>query len=90
MPFGELPIVRRFMKGVYELRPTFPKHKEIWDVKILLYYFHHQDCAAALTLKDLTLKVTILLLLLSGQRCQTIHYLSIDQMHKSADKYVFA
>ena len=90
MPFGELPIVRRFMKGVYELRPTFPKHKEIWDVKILFYYFHHQDCAAALTLNDLTLKVTILLLLLSGQRCQTIQYLSINQMHKSADKYVFA
>ena len=61
-----IPIVRRFTKGVYELRPTFHKHKEIWNVK------RKQDCAAALTLKDLTLKVTFLLLLLSGQRCKTI------------------
>ena len=30
--FGEHPVVCRFLKGVFELRPSLPKYTEIWDV----------------------------------------------------------
>ena len=88
-PFGQLPMVKRFLKGVYELRPSFPKHKDIWDLKLIFDYFRTQDSAANLSLKELTLKVTFLLLLLSGQRCQTVRCLNIDHMQKSTNKYTF-
>ena len=37
--FGQIPIVKRFMKGVFELRPTFPRISVVWDVNILFDYF---------------------------------------------------
>ena len=69
------------MKGIYELCPSFPKYTSVWDLKTVLNYFR--------SLKDLSLKVTFLLGLLSGQRCQTIHLLRTDHMEKSETKYVF-
>ena len=89
LPFGQLPIVQRFMKGIYELRPSFPKYTSVWDLKIVFNYFRSQPSASELTLKHLSLKVTFLLGLLSGQRCQTIHLLRIDHMDESETKYVF-
>lgn len=43
-----------------------------------------------LSLKNLTLKVVMLMALLSGQRRQTLHTLSIDCMQISSDKCVFS
>ena len=40
-------------------------------------------------LKDLTLKLTMLLALLTGQRCQTLHLLNIDNMQLLKDKCIF-
>ena len=84
--FGQLPIVQRFIKGIYELRPSFPKYTSVWDLKTVLNYLRSQPTASDLALKDLSLKVTFLLGLLSGQRCQTIH---LFHMEKSETKYVF-
>ena len=42
-----------------------------------------------LSLKNLTLKVAILMALLSGQRRHTLHTFSIDCVQKSSDKCVF-
>ena len=72
-PFGQLPIVRRFMKGIFELRPALPRYKSIWDLSVVFNYFRGRPSAPELSLKDLTLKLTFLLSLLSGQRCQTIN-----------------
>ena len=89
VPLGQLPLIKRFMKGIFELRPSLPKHKEIWDVKLVFDYFRQQDLPAALSLKDLSQKLAFLLCLLSGQRCQTIKYLNIDSMTVTMDRYVF-
>ena len=40
-------------------------------------------------MKDLTLKTTMLLALLSGQRCQTLHFLSVSSMVMKPDSCVF-
>ena len=37
--FGQLPIVEHFMKGVFQLRPSIPKHHSIWDVKQIFDFF---------------------------------------------------
>lgn len=89
IPFGKLPIVKRFMKGIFEQRPTFPRHQDIWDLKPVFDHFRSQHGAANLTLKELSMKTTFLLCLLSGQRCQTIKLLNIDHMDVMADRYIF-
>ena len=56
---------------------------------IALIFFRRQPMPSALSLKDLSVKVTFLIALLSRQRCQTIHLLTIDNMTLVADKYTF-
>ena len=81
MSFGNHPSVRRFMKGVYETsRPSPPKHQEIWGVRADLEFLQTQTPAEGLSLKNLTMKLCMLLALISAQRCQTLKALSIDYL----------
>jgi len=89
VPFGQLPIVKRFMKGIFELHPALPRYKSIWDVSIVFNYFRKRPSASDLNLKELTLKLTFLLSLLSGQRCQAIKSLTIDNRELSSKKCIF-
>ena len=36
--FGENPYVKRFMKGVFQTRPSLPRYSQIWDVTLVLHY----------------------------------------------------
>ena len=87
--FGAHPMVCRFLKGVFQLKPSLPKYRNIWDVNIVLTYLSSLHPPKDLTLKDLTLKTTMLLALLSGQRCQTLHFLSVSSMVMKPDSCVF-
>ena len=87
--FGSHPMVCRFLKGVFELKPSLPKYKNIWDVNIVLTYLSSLHPPQDLTLKDLTYKTAMLLALLSGQRCHTLHLLSVSCMVLKHDSCVF-
>ena len=80
--FGEHPVVCRFLKGVFELRLSLSKYTEIWDVATVLEYLKTLSPAKELSLKILTKKVTMLLCLLMGQRCQTVHSFDIRYIQK--------
>ena len=44
--FGNLPSVKRLMKGIYEAKPNFPKYRTIWNVGTVFNYYRqleHQD-----------------------------------------------
>jgi integrase len=79
---GEHKLVKRFFKGIYRMKPPAPRYVETWDVSKVLHYLgtalkdNH-----GISLKDLSLKTVALLALLSGQRCQTIHQIKIDNIH---------
>ena len=89
IPFGQLPLLRRFMKGIFEFRPSFPRYPTVWNVNTVFNYVRTQPDIADLSLKELSLRLTFLLLLLSGQHCQTVHYFAIDNMELSDTKCVF-
>ena len=75
--FGEHPLVRRFLEGVFELKPSLPKYNEIWDVSLVLEYLRHLPGLENINLKDHSRKLAMLLCLLTGQRRQTIHKFDI-------------
>ena len=77
---GDHPLISRFLKGVFQMRPALPRYTEIWDIDIVLNYLRTISPANKLNLKLLTYKVTMLLTLLTGQRIQTIQLLNIDFM----------
>ena len=76
--FGEHPLVCRYMRGIFQLRPALPKYSETWDVNVVLTHLKTFAEAALLPIKDLTIKLNILLFLTTGQRGQTIHKLDIN------------
>ena len=77
---GSHPLVSRFLKGVYQSHTPAPKYNHIWDLSIVLKYLGTLHPVDAITLKNLTLKLLMLLLLVTGKRGQTIHMLSLDRM----------
>ena len=89
MLFRSHPLVTRYLKGVFNTRPSFPRYKQVWDVTIVLKFLKSLDPLDSLSLKDLTLKTTMLLALLSGQRCQTLRAIKIDSMVLDDDKCTF-
>ena len=87
-PVGEHPLICRFLKGVFEsLRPALPKYTEIWDVVIVLRYLKTLYPPQDITLKRLTLKMTTLLCLLTGQRSHTIHKFDTQFIQKLPNMY---
>ena len=75
--FGTHPLVTRLMKGIYELIKPKPKYNQIWDVSVL-DYLKTLYPLEKLSLKELTQKTVMLLLLVTGQRGQFIHLLSLN------------
>ena len=87
--FGSHQLILQFVKGAFEKRTPHPKYNKIWDVSLVLNYLTTLDPIEKLTLKDLTLKLLMLLLLVTGQRGQSIHLLNIVIMHISDTSCVF-
>jgi hypothetical protein len=87
--FGNHPLVTRFVKGVFVSRPALPRYTEIWDISLVFNYLRTLHPVEELNLKELTLKTVMLLAILSGQRYQTLHALSITSMERQENKYTF-
>ena len=87
--FGSHPLVTRFVKGVFETRPSLPRYKEIWDVNSVLKVLATWTLRVDLSLRDLSWKLTMLLALLSGQRVQTLKAFTLTSMTLTANTCVF-
>ena len=87
--FGEHHLVKLFIKGVYNLKPPSPRYLETWDPQIVLNFLKSWAPAHKITLKQLSQKVVMLILLVTGHRGQTILALDAHKMDISASKYTF-
>ena len=73
-PVGQHPLVIRLLKGIFNSRPALPRTNVTWDPEIVLKLIKNKfSPSARLKLFQLTLKVTTLLWLLTGQRSQSLH-----------------
>ena len=87
--FGSNALVSRFMRGVFLQRPALPRYKEIWNVSIVHRYVEKWYPLKALDLKHLTFKTVMLVELSSGQRCQKINALNINNMQLTEKRCIF-
>ena len=67
-------------KVPFQKMPSPPPHGKILKKGPETKYLKTLHPIRGLHLRDLTLKITMLIALLSGQRCQTIHALDINDM----------
>jgi hypothetical protein len=77
------------MKGVFNLRPPVSRYCATWDVDIVLKYLRTLSPVKELSFKDLTLKVVMLMALISAQRAQTLHLLKMKYLSKHRNAFVF-
>lgn len=86
---GSHPLVVRFMKGVYNLRPMRSRYSQTWSVDLVLNYLKKLSPVRKLSLKELSLKLVMLIALTNAARVQTIHLLSVNSLSKESSAYVF-
>ena len=86
---GAHPLVVRYMKGVFNLRPTKPRYSGTWDVSMVLRFLQTWSSVKLMSLKQLTLKLTMLIALTNAARVQSIHQIHVHNMKKCFNEYVF-
>ena len=77
---GNHPLVNRLLRGVFNLRPTKPRYTETWDVKPVLQRLRSMSPLHTLSLKELTLKLVMLMTLTQATRVQTLHLLILKDI----------
>ena len=77
---GEHTIISKFLKGVFNLRPSLPKSSVTWDTRNVLEFLRSWYPLKHLSLFQLSIKTVLLMLLISGQRGQTIWVLKIKDV----------
>lgn len=70
-------IVKRFMKGIFNIKPSLPKYNNVLDVSVVLDYLETLMPLQTISLRLLSHKLVTLLALLSGQRSQTLQLIDI-------------
>lgn len=79
--------IKRFMKGVFRLRPTAPKYNLTWDPNVVLNYLAQKWPNEDLNLETLSKKTITLLALVSAHRVQTFSLIKLSNiiMHNTAE-----
>ena len=86
---GNHSLISRFMKGIFSLRPPVPRYEVIWDVNIVLDFLRKLAPIYKLSLKQLTLKLTMLIALVTAQRAQTLKKLKISNLRYEGSSAIF-
>ena len=83
-PVGQHPLGVRLMKGIFNKRPNLPKNNITWDPEIVLNYLKTLSPIGKLNLINLSIKTVALILILTGQRGQSLHLLDIRNVTVSS------
>ena len=77
------------LKGVFNKRPPRPKYSTVWDVDQVLTWFKKLGPSESLSLQDLTIKTTMLLVLTRPYRGADLAALDVNQRQYVPEGVVF-
>ena len=80
--FGNHPLIKILLKGIFKERPTLPRYTVTYDVNKVFLYMKSLPPVCELNLETITKCLATLLCLLTGQRSQTLAALSLQYMHR--------
>lgn len=72
--------VSRFFKGVFKIKPNFPKYHTTWNPNLVLDHLSKLYPNEELPLKDISKKLVTLLALSTGQRMQTLSLIKVKDI----------
>lgn len=85
---GQDERVKRFLKGAFKIKPSFPKYNTTWNPNVVLDYLANMYPNNSLSLEQLTKKLVVLLALSTGQRCQTLSLIKTTNIHISTERII--
>ena len=80
----------QYGKGVFNLRPPGPKLQFLWDAKLVFSYSEEKGLNNILPDKMLSQQLLILLLLLGGQRMNTVFNFEVDNIFINTEWAIFS
>ena len=72
------------MKGIFNMKPSLLRYVNTWDVQTVITYLDSLN-TLEVSLKLLSVKFTTLLALTTGQRCQTLWAIQVDDIEISKE-----
>ena len=88
-PVGQHELIKDIMESALKIKPPKPKYTSTWDVNLVLEYIRQLGPNASLDKKTLTLKITMLMSLVSVARGHELRVLHLTNMQTSRDKVTF-
>ena len=88
-PTGSHPLVVRFLRGVFHLCRPSVRYTHIWNLDTVLKFLQKLSPVKYLSLKDLTLKVVMLIALVNAARVHTIQLLTVKGYKKLPSEFIF-
>ena len=86
---GKHELICQLMTGIFNKNPPTPRYTQMWDVNKVLSYIISMKNDQDLSLKEITLKLCMLMALASASRSSEIHKLDIGNMSFCSEKIVF-
>lgn len=77
-------LVKRFMKGTFNMRPSLPRYAQTWDPEIVLCKLDREYSEQSFA--SVSKKLVFLMTLLAGQRVSTIGNIKLKDIHLEKDK----
>ena len=86
---GHHPLITRLVKGVFHSRPSLPYYTHTWDVQTVLDFLQSLGDNGQLSLKHLSWKVTMLLVLSRPSRSADLALLDVSRRVYKPDGVCF-
>lgn len=84
---SQSPMITRFFKGVFRMRPTKPRYDDTWDVAPVLEQISTLFPLESLTLPQMTDRLVMLLALATAHRMQTLAAIKVSNIVKTDRGY---
>lgn len=72
--------VKRLLKGVFKLKPTFPKYTNVWDPQTVINLIANWYPNRELSRENITKKLVSLLAICTAQRVQTLSLIKLENV----------
>ena len=88
-PVGQHPRIKQLLKGVFNRKPPAPRYSMTWNVDDVLRYIKHMGPNKTLDMKQLSLKLAMLMALTSVSRGSELAKLNPQLMNDAGDHITF-
>ena len=75
------PLVKRLLRGIFNIKPSLSTHVCVYDVDIVLRYLKSIGEADSVSFKELTFRLATFYCLLSAQSDQTFASIDVRDMN---------